>query len=165
MAEPLSEHNSSIENKGQPGVILAIEDDSEDVELLRLALAKGEFPCKLISVAFARDAIRYLGKIGEYANEARFPQPALIVLDLSLPGMSGMDFLTWARGEPNIPPIVILTYSRLKRDREIAARLGAKAFFIKSLDLKETAGMIETLRTLARCSILPGSTGLLQNPQ
>lgn len=148
---------SPVGDQAQPGVILAIEDESDDVELLRLALAEGNFPCKLLSVPFARDAIRYLGRVGEYADESRFPRPALIVLDLSLPGMSGMDFLTWARAEPNVPPIVILTYSHLKENRELAAKLGAKAYFIKSFDLKDTTVMLDTLRTLiAPPQMLPG---------
>lgn len=161
-----NENELPVGSKAQPGVILAIEDDFEDVELLRLALAQGNFPCRLVSVPFARDAIKYLTRIGEYADEARFPRPALIVLDLSLPGMSGMDFLTWARHEPNIPPIVILTYSHLKEDRDSASRLGAKAYFLKSLDLKETAGMLETLRTLiAPPPTPPGPTEAGPNPQ
>lgn len=155
MPELPSESGLSVGNKGQPGVVLAIEDNSEDVELLRLALAKGNFPCRLLSVPFARDAIKYLARIGKYADEARFPRPALIVLDLSLPGMSGMDFLSWARGEPNIPPIVILTYSHLEKDRVSAAQLGAKAYFVKSLDLKEMTGMLEIFRTLALPPVPP----------
>lgn len=161
----LRENELPTASKIEPGVVLAIEDDSEDVELLHLALAQGNFPCKLVSVPFARDAIRYLGRIGEYADETRFPRPMLIILDLSLPGMSGMDFLTWAGRENNIPPIVILTYSRLKEDRELAQRLGAKAYFVKSLDLKETTAMLETLRGLALPPILPGQTGAPQTPQ
>lgn len=165
MAELPSENKLPVPGKAQPGVILAIEDNSEDVELLRLALSQGNFPCQLVSVPFARDAIKYLARIGEYADETRFPRPALIVLDLSLPGMSGMDFLTWARGEANIPPIVVLTFSHLKEDRELTAKLGAKAFFVKSLDLKETTAMLETLRSLALPPVPPGLTGPSQNPQ
>lgn len=51
------ENNLPIVNLGEPGVILAIDDESDDVELLRLTLAQGNFPCRLISVPFARDAI------------------------------------------------------------------------------------------------------------
>lgn len=155
-----------VGNKAQPGVILAIEDDSDDVELLRLALALGNFPCKLLSVPFARDAIRYLGRVGEYADQARFPRPALIVLDLTLPGMSGMEFLTWARAEPDMPPIVILTYSHLNENRDLAARLGAEAYFVKSLDLTDTSVMLETLRALiALPQVPPRQTAAKQNSQ
>ena len=61
------------ENKPQLGVILAIEDDSEDVEILRLALAKANCPWEVFSVPFVRDAIKYIGRIGEYADERPIP--------------------------------------------------------------------------------------------
>jgi chemotaxis family two-component system sensor histidine kinase/response regulator PixL len=70
-------------------------------------------------------------------------------LDLTLPGMSGVEFLTWARLEPNIPPIVVLTYSKLEANRALAEKLGAKGYFTKSPDLKDTAAMIETLLTFS----------------
>jgi DNA-binding response OmpR family regulator len=150
------------ESKTEQGVILAIEDDLEDVELLRVALAQKHVSWRIVSVQFAKDAIMYLGRIGQYADQNRFPRPTLIVLDLSLPGMSGMEFLTWARHEPNIPPIVVLTYSKLEENRMLAKKLGAKEYFVKSIDLKETAAMIETLLILSTPPrIPPGETGAL----
>jgi len=137
-------------NTPSPGVILAIEDDLGDVEILRLALACRHVGWKVISVSFAKDAIMYLGRIGQYADENLYPWPTVIVLDLNLPGMSGMEFLTWARKEKNIPPIVILSYSTLEANRTLAERLGARGYFVKSPDLKETALMIETLLLLGQ---------------
>ncbi len=148
------ENKLPVGHKIQSGVILAIEDNADDVETLRLALARRNSPWKVVSVSFARDAIMYLGRIGQYGDDDRFPRPNVILLDLSLPGMSGMEFLSWAGREPNLPPIVVLTYSRLSEDRHLAGKLGAKGYFVKSLDLKETAAMIETLLTLNQ----PGST-------
>jgi CheY-like chemotaxis protein len=129
------------------GVILLIEDDLEDVELFRLALAHSGCPYKLISFQFARDAIKYLGRVGEYRDEKQYPKPSLIVLDLSLPGMHGFDFLQWASGEPpeTIPPIVVLSYSTLETDRQTAEKLGAKAYFAKSTNLEETVAIIKSL--------------------
>jgi CheY-like chemotaxis protein len=129
------------------GVILQIEDDLEDVELFRLAVAQSGSPCKVIAVNFARDAIKYLGGFGEYADKTQFPKPTLIVLDLSLPGMSGFDFLSWAKGEPpgTIPPIVVLSYSKIELNRTLTARLGAKAYFVKSPNLQESSAMAKEL--------------------
>src|SRR5207244_2179884 len=92
----------------QQGVILLIEDDAEDIELFRLALAQTGSPYRVIAVQFAKDAINYLLRLGVYKDEKLYPKPSLIVLDLSLPGMSGLEFLTWAKCEPpeSIPPIV-----------------------------------------------------------
>ena len=130
------------------GVILLIEDNSEDIELFRLAVAQSGSPCDVIAVQFAKDAIKYLGGVGEYADQNQFPKPTLIVLDLSLPGMSGLEFLTWAKGEPpeTIPPIVVLSYSQLELNRHLTEKLGAKGYFVKSPDLQESVAITKSLR-------------------
>jgi CheY-like chemotaxis protein len=134
------------------GVILQIEDDLDDIELFRLALAQSGSPCKLITVQFAKDAINYLSRIGEYKDEQKFPKPTLIVLDLSLPGMSGLDFLTWAKCEPpeSIPPIVVLSSSQLELNRHLSGRLGAKGYFVKSPSLQETVALTKNLLVFMR---------------
>jgi CheY-like chemotaxis protein len=128
-------------------VILLIEDNLDDVELFRLAVAHCGSPCKVVSVQFARDAIKYLERFGEYQDESQYPKPTLIVLDLSLPGLSGLDFLTWAKGEPtdNIPPIVVLSSSQLEFNRHLSQKLGAKAYFVKSPRPEEAAHITEEL--------------------
>lgn len=129
------------------GLILLIEDDLQDVELFRLALAQIGSPARVVSVQFARDAIKYLGRVGEYADEAKFPKPTLIVLDLSLPGMSGFEFLAWAKCEPpgTIPPIVVLSYSTIELNRHLTEKLGAKAYFVKSPGFDESVAMAKDL--------------------
>lgn len=129
------------------GIILQIEDDLEDVELFRIALAQNGSGCQLISVQFAKDAINYLCRIGQYIDAQRYPRPTLIVLDLSLPGMSGLEFLTWAKCEPpdNVPPIVVFSSSQLELNRDLTQKLGAKGYFVKSPDLKETVAMTKDL--------------------
>ena len=129
------------------GVILLIEDDLEDVELFRLALVQSGSSCKIVPIQFAREAIKYLCRIGQYRDVKKFPQPSLVVLDLSLPGMSGLDFLAWARGEPpeSIPPIVVLSYSQLELNRHLSEKLGAKAYFVKSPNSPESVAMTKSL--------------------
>jgi CheY-like chemotaxis protein len=131
----------------EQSVILLIEDDAEDIELFRLALAQIGSPHKLVAVQFAKDAISYLCRFGQFKDEKLYPKPILIVLDLSLPGMSGLDFLTWAKCEPpeRIPPIVVLSYSALELDRTLTGKLGAKGYFVKSPNLQETVAMAKTL--------------------
>ena len=143
-------------------VILQIEDNLEDVELFRLAVAQSGSPCKVVSVQYARDAIKYLARIGDYADPVKFPKPTLIVLDLSLPGMTGLEFLAWAKGEPpeNVPPIAVLSSSQLELNRHLSEKLGAKAYFIKSPEPVEAA-------EITRCLLLfnaPPSSSAEPNP-
>jgi len=129
------------------GIILLIEDDPDDVELFRIAVAHSGSPCKVVAFNFAKDAINYLDNFGEFANKTQFPKPTLIVLDLSLPGMSGFDFLAWAKGEPpeKLPPIVVLSSSKVELNRDLTQRLGAKAYFVKSPNPNETNAMAKDL--------------------
>lgn len=142
--EKLTDENALPQTNG---VVLLIEDDLQDVDLFRLALAQSGSPCKVVSVQYARDAIKYLARLGEYADTVKFPKPTLIVLDLSLPGMTGLEFLAWARGEPpgSIPPIVVLSYSRVELNRHLSERLGAKAYFVKSPNPQESVAMAKSL--------------------
>jgi DNA-binding response OmpR family regulator len=151
-----------LQNENEPiiphGVILLIEDDEEDAEVFRLALTQVGSPYRLVTVQFAKDAIKYLCRRGEYENENVYPKPSLIVLDLSLPGMSGLDFLTWARCEApgTVPPVAVLSYSALEQDRQTTHKLGAKAYFVKSPNLDETVAMIKNLLLLNVPPLPPG---------
>ena len=131
-------------------VILHIEDSLDDAELFRLAIAQSGSPCKVVSVQYARDAIKYLARIGEYADEVKFPKPTLIVLDLSLPGMTGLEFLAWAKGESpeNVPAIAVLSSSHLELNKHLSEKLGAKAFFVKSPKPEEAAEITRYLLLL-----------------
>lgn len=134
------------------GVILLIEDDLEDVELFQIALTQSGCSWKFVSIQFARDAIRYLCRIGQYKDERQFPKPSVVVLDLSLPGISGLDFLLWARGEllGTIPPIIVFSSSELEINRHLAGKFGAKAYFVKSPDLQDTVAMIRNMMSIVR---------------
>jgi CheY-like chemotaxis protein len=146
------------------GVILLIEDDLNDVELFRLAVAQSGSPCKVVSVQFAKDAIKYLSRIGPYKDEQQYPRPTLIVLDLSLPGMSGLDFLMWAKCEPpdSIPPIVVLSYSELELNRNLTQKLGAKAYFVKSPKPEEAKEITKNLLLFNAPSSSPAESNLKQ---
>src|SRR5947208_69006 len=117
--------------------ILLVEDDVHDIELLRLGAAKANASFGLIEVQDGAEAIKYLSGEGKYSDRQQFPEPALVLLDLTMPGMSGFDVLRWAnRQSPaSMPPIIVFSYSRLEQDRRLALELGAKQYLVKPLDL------------------------------
>ncbi len=150
------------ETKPSPtrGVILLVEDDSQDVEIMRLAFARSGAPFQLTVVANGRQAVHYLCGIGDYADRIRFPKPLLILLDLSLPVMGGFEFLAWMQGEAleEMPPVVVLSYSRLEQDRKLAQKFGAKGYFVKSPNLEETVALVKSLLLLHWLPPLSGGT-------
>jgi DNA-binding NarL/FixJ family response regulator len=71
-----------------------------------------------------------------YSNRAKYPLPALILLDLKMPGMSGHEFLGWLRGREEFRSlrVVVLSSSDETRDVKLAYKLGANSFLIKPAD-------------------------------
>lgn len=136
--------------EGKQGAILLVEDDAHDIEAMKIALRRAESPHQLIVVTDGREAIRYLSGLGDYGDRKRFPKPCLVLLDLSLPQVSGFEVLAWSQTQPSdrIPSIIVLSYSRLEHDRRLALQLGAKGYYVKSTDLDGTVALIKSLLVL-----------------
>src|ERR1035438_8663437 len=79
-----------------------------------------------------QQAIDYLKGTGKFANREQFPLPCLVLLDLKLPYVMGLEVLKWIRQQPGVAPIVLLlTASAEDADIATAYRLGANAFLTK----------------------------------
>jgi CheY-like chemotaxis protein len=78
----------------------------------------------------------YLSGEGRYANRAEYPLPALVLLDLKMPGMDGFEVLRWIRQQPGIRGlrVVVLSGSDAMQDVNLAYQLGANSFLIKPVD-------------------------------
>ena len=114
-------------------VILLVEDDENDVFFMRRALNKAEIDFSIQIVVNGQDALDYLGGARKFGDRALYPLPSLVFLDLKLPFVGGLDVLEWIRSQPSLKelPIVVLTSSAEGRDRQKAAELGVKAYFVK----------------------------------
>jgi CheY-like chemotaxis protein len=113
--------------------LLLIEDNEDDVFLMRRALKKANIDLTLHVVMDGQEALDYLGSSGKFADRAQFPSPALVFLDLKLPYVHGFEVLEWIRQQDSLKnlPVVVLTSSPEERDRRQAHELGAKAYFVK----------------------------------
>ena len=116
--------------------ILLVEDDLNDVALLKRAFSK-RHPVDWVQVVNnGLDAMSYLEGSGRFRDRTRFPLPDLLLLDLTLPGISGFEVLEWLRTASQFHslPVIVLTASSAIRDAQQAYRLGANSFITKPID-------------------------------
>ncbi len=115
------------------GEVLMVEDDPADVELALRALKRAKMANPIKVVRDGAEALAYLFATGEYAARTGAPLPQLILLDLMLPKVSGLDVLRRIKSDPVTKDIPVVVLSASHEDRNIAecARLGAENYLIK----------------------------------
>lgn len=132
----------------QEATILLVEDDENDVFLMRRAFDKARLANPLRVVRDGEEAIEYLSGAGAYGNRGIFPVPLLVLLDLKMPRKSGFEVLEWVRGQPEFRelPIVVLTASVELPDVRKAYELGANSYLIKPAQLDDLVQMMLRLQ-------------------
>jgi CheY-like chemotaxis protein len=127
--------------------ILLVEDEEDDIFFMQRALNKACITSPLRVVKNGRDAVAYLSGSGVYADRKAYPLPDLILLDLRLPYILGLDVLRWIRSQPELQsrPVVVLTSSKEKSDVERAYRLGANSYLVKPPDTSSLGQMVKSL--------------------
>ncbi|MFO7445972.1 MAG: response regulator [Ignavibacteriaceae bacterium] len=126
--------------------ILLVEDDPNDIELTIEALKDYNLSNDLAVVRDGEDALDYLRYSGKYKN--RPPgNPVVILLDLKLPKIDGLQVLRQIRSDEKLSliPVIALTSSREEQDLVHGYNIGTNAYVIKPLDLKE---FIETAKNI-----------------
>jgi DNA-binding response OmpR family regulator len=127
--------------------ILLVEDDENDVFFFQRALNKAGMNNPLQVARDGQEAIDYLRGGGKFAERAKFPLPGLILLDLKLPFVMGLDVLKWVRQQSDLSPIVvILSSSRQDEDVAAAYRLGANAYLVKAPDVNKLETMVRAIK-------------------
>ena len=113
--------------------ILQVEDDDNDVFLLKHAFEKAGITNRLTVARDGEEALEYLSGDGEFSDRNHFPLPHLILLDLKMPRRNGLDFLNWLRNESALPhlPVLVLSSSAQPGDIGRAYELGVNAFLVK----------------------------------
>jgi CheY-like chemotaxis protein len=128
--------------------ILAVEDEDDDVVLIRRAFKKAAIANPLRFLNDGEEAIKYLSGTGEYADRSTFPLPSLILLDLKMPRKSGLEVLQWRQTQPVLRriPVVVLTSSRQTVDLERAYDLGVNSYVVKPVQFNDLLEMIKALK-------------------
>jgi CheY-like chemotaxis protein len=125
--------------------ILLVEDNASDIELARRALRKSRVLNEVVCVEDGAEAIDYLFGTGAYEGRDPDDPPALTLLDINLPKLSGLDVLRRIRADPRTRrmPVVILTSSAEDRDVAAGYDLGVNSYIRKPVDFTQFAAAIE----------------------
>ena len=125
--------------------ILLIEDNADHVELIIKTLREDNVLNEVHVVASGEEAMDFLCRRGAYVDA---PQPELILLDIKLPGMNGLEFLMWIKADPKLKIIPVVVLSTSASDQEITEsyRHGANSYIIKPVDFKHFIKAIKDLK-------------------
>lgn len=118
--------------------ILLVEDSPGDAELTLHVLQVHNLANEVLHLHDGVEALNYLYRRGEFSGLAN-GNPAVVLLDLKMPRMDGMQVLRQIKGDPGLStiPVVVMTSSREDRDLQAAYRLGVNAYVVKPLKFKD----------------------------
>jgi chemotaxis family two-component system response regulator Rcp1 len=129
--------------------ILLVEDNAADVKITQRALRDTQFPGELLVVRDGQEALDYLLRLGPHADNASWRRPDLVLLDINLPRLNGLQVLERLRSSPILRtvPVVVLTTSRRAEDVQATYAAGANTYIEKPRDFNR---FVEVLQTIQR---------------
>ena len=136
-----------MSRRGEPRVILLVEDNDDDAELTVLAFQEAKLGNPLVRVRDGEEALDWLLARGRHADRTVDERPALVLLDLALPGLSGLEVLADIRRHDVTKrlPVVVLTTSVEESDRLSAYERHANSYVRKPVDYDEFVAAIRQL--------------------
>jgi CheY-like chemotaxis protein len=128
------------------GRILLVEDDPKDMELSLTALEEYHLANEVVVARDGEEALDYLYRRGSFATRLN-DNPAVLLLDLKLPKVDGLEVLQQIKSDENLKiiPVVVLTSSHEEKDMVASSSLGVNAYVVKPADFHEFVNAIKEL--------------------
>jgi two-component system, response regulator len=134
-------------NKPDEVEILLVEDNPSDAELALRALKKNHLANNIVVVTDGEEALDFIFARGAFSHRQVENGPKVILLDLKLPKVDGLEVLRAVKGDPRtkVIPVVVLTSSREERDIVESYRLGVNSYIVKPVDFDKFVAAVRDL--------------------
>ena len=131
--------------RNEPVTILLVEDDPAHAEIVRRSLKNFRVANRIAHVKDGQAALDYLFHKGEYSDPKTSPRPAVILLDLRLPKVDGLEVLRLIKEDAELIkiPALVLTTSRAESDVAAAYARGAVSYLVKPVDSRIFSSLME----------------------
>jgi CheY-like chemotaxis protein len=140
-----------------------VEDQDHDVEFIQRAFKRAGVDNPVKHVPNGEEAIAYLTGLGRYADRTAYPRPRVIITDLKMPRMGGIELLQWLHAHPqsSVVPTIVLTSSELPSDIALAYQNGAAGYFVKPESLSDLERLMRIIAEYWRAGKVPagGNSG------
>jgi CheY-like chemotaxis protein len=132
---------------GEPIIILMVEDNLDHAELILRCFEEHRFVNKVFHVTNGEAALSYVQGTGEYDDRIKYPLPNLILLDLRIPKIDGLEVLSKIKQDENLKhiPVVILTSSENEKDLLAAYNSYVNSYVVKPLDYNKFMQLMKEL--------------------
>jgi CheY-like chemotaxis protein len=134
--------------------VLVVEDNPDDVTIIKRAMRKSEVKCELYFARDGEEALDFLHREGEFED---VPRPDLVLLDLNLPKINGLEVLSKIKEDERLRriPVIVLTISEREEDMVKAYDSGAASYMTKPVDSKDFERLIGTVQDYWRIAKIP----------
>src|SRR3954468_24709540 len=134
-----------MENNNQ--VVLSVDDNDVDGALLERAFKRCTIPSRLFRVSEGPQAMAYLTGHGIYADRMAYPLPDLVLLDLVMPKMNGLEVLKWIRDQQELKKTAVLIFTSSEKPEDVkdATRIGANGYLVKPTKFEDLKNLVRTI--------------------
>ncbi|MUG93950.1 response regulator [Scytonema sp. UIC 10036] len=140
-----------MNNPGAYPVLLA-EDNEGDLIFLQRAIRKAGVPISLHVVSNGEEAVSYLLGEGQYADRERYPEPVILITNVKMPRMNGLELLTWVKQQSNYKhlPVLVMSSSEEPEEMNQVTALGGCVYFVKTSNLDTLTEFVKQMMTYIR---------------
>ena len=127
--------------------ILLVEDRLQDIEIARRALNKGKIKNELYVARDGQEALDFLSHQGKFSDPASSPRPGIILLDLNLPKVRGLEILKQVKSDPSLKsiPVIVLTVSSRQEEIQRSYDLGANTYIQKPVEFDNFVRVVNAI--------------------